>query len=232
MKRLFAATSAVALLAALPVMAQNTMGGASSAQTGKTIDQQDRQFINEAASGGMAEVKLGQLAQQKAAEDSVKSFGNRMVTDHQKANNDLKQVADKVGVTLPTKLESKDQTTYDRLSKLNGPEFDRAYMQDMVADHRKDVADFQKESSAAQNPDLKDFVTKTTPVLQQHLAMAQQVQNSIIESGSSSKAKTGSKSSHATSKHSERRSMTKRSDNSMTAQLNREEAERLQRGSR
>jgi putative membrane protein len=223
MKRLFAAASAVAILAALPVMAQGAMGAAPSpdaAAGASAVSQKDRQFMTEAASGGVAEVKLGELAQQKASVAGVRDFGRRMVDDHQAADANLKQVADKLGVALPNALDTQDQATYDRLAKLNGAEFDRAYMQDMVADHRKDVADFQKESSAAQNPDLGDFVRKTTPTLQQHLAMAQQVQDSLTGSGSS------------TTKHADQHGTGKSSDNSTTRQLNREEAKRLQGGSR
>jgi putative membrane protein len=80
----------------------------------------DAHFAKEAAQGGMAEVKLGQLAQEKGSNDSVKSFGKRMVDDHSKANDKLKEVASRESITLPNDLSAKDQATYDRLSKLNG----------------------------------------------------------------------------------------------------------------
>jgi putative membrane protein len=233
--KLFAATSAIAILAALPVMAQGMVGAAPSpnaAASATSISQKDRQFITEAASGGMAEVKLGELAKQKASNTGVKDFGRHMVDDHQAADAKLKQVAGKLGVTLPSAIDAKDQATYDRLAKLNGAEFDRAYMQDMVADHRKDVADFQTESSAAQDPKLRDFVQKTTPTLQKHLAMAQQVEGSLIGSGSSMKAKSQRDTDHAMTEHADHRGTGKSSDNSTTRQLNRDEANRLQSGSR
>jgi putative membrane protein len=232
MKRLFAATSAVTMLAALPVLAQGTMGAAPSANpsSGATsVSDKDRDFIKEAASGGMAEVKLGQLAQEKASDTGVRNFGRRMVDDHQAADARLKQVADKVGVAVPSTIDKKDQATYDRLSKLNGPAFDRAYMQEMVADHRKDIGDFQKEANAAKNPDLRNFVQQTTPTLQQHLAMAQQVQESLVASGSS-KAKDQRHAGHDATKHADRRG-TGSSDNATTQQLNRAEANRLQQRS-
>jgi putative membrane protein len=236
MNRLFAATSAIAILAALPVMAQNSVGpapspntaaGASSAAVGQAVSQGDRKFINEAASGGMAEVKLGQLAQQKAGDKGVRNFGQRMIDDHQAADAKLKQVAAKIGVTLPTAIDTKDQATYDRLAKLNGAAFDRAYMQDMVADHRKDVAEFQSHSSTVQNPDLRNFVQQTTPTLQQHLAMAQQVQDSLVGAGSSTQSKNQPVRDHDTSRQAHRHATGKSSDNSTTRQLNRNEANRL-----
>jgi putative membrane protein len=247
MKGLFAATSAVALLVALPVMAQGTTGTTPPAGTAPppmaappqsaapspnvgapSVSQSERQFVTQAANDGMAEVKLGQLAQQKGRDTDVKNFGRKMVDDHSKANADLKQVADKNGVALPNDLDPKNQATYDRLSKLNGAEFDRAYMQDMVADHRKDVSDFQREANAAQNPDLRSFVQRTTPVLQQHLALAQQVQDSLTVSGSSmaTDQRTGGQTMSRHAAHRTSRS----SDNAMTQQLNREEAARLQSG--
>ena len=90
-----------------------------------------------------------------ARASEVKDFGKRMVDDHSKANDQLKQLASQKGVSLPTSLDAKDQATKDRLSKLQGAAFDKAYMKDMVMDHKKDVAEFKHESMAAKTPDLK-----------------------------------------------------------------------------
>jgi putative membrane protein len=121
----------------------------------------------------MAEVQMGQLATQKASNPDVKAFGQQMVDDHTKANNELKDIASKKGLTLPTGLDAKDQATYDRLSKLSGAEFDRAYMADMVRDHRADIAEFEKEASQGSDPDIKSFASKTLPTLRHHLEMAE-----------------------------------------------------------
>jgi putative membrane protein len=134
----------------------------------------DSTFATKAAQGGLAEVQLGQLAKDKASNQAVKDFGQRMIDDHTKANDDLKNVASKEGITLPTSLDAKDQATYDRLSKLSGPEFDKAYMHDMVMDHRTDVNEFRRESEHGANPGLKAFATRTLPVLEQHLSLAEQ----------------------------------------------------------
>jgi putative membrane protein len=103
----------------------------------------DAHFAKEAAQGGMAEVKLGQLAQEKGSSDTVKGFGKRMVDDHSKAGDKLKEVASRESITLPTNISAKDQAIYDRLSNLNGAAFDRSYARDMVKDHETDVAAFQ-----------------------------------------------------------------------------------------
>jgi putative membrane protein len=130
-------------------------------------------FVTKAAEGGMAEVELGRLASQRASDESVKQFGQRMVTDHGKANDELKQIASNKGIDIPSKLAAKHQATMDRLSKLSGAEFDRTYMQDMVRDHREDVNEFRRESQRGTDPELKAFAAKTLPVLEEHLKEAE-----------------------------------------------------------
>jgi putative membrane protein len=139
----------------------------------------DVHFAKEAARGGMAEVKLGQLAQEKGSSDTVKTFGKRMVDDHSKAGDKLKEVASHESITLPSDLSAKDQATYDRLSKLNGAAFDRAYARDMVKDHETDVAAFQKEANAGKNDSLKSFASETLPTLQDHLKHAKEMMKTV-----------------------------------------------------
>src|SRR5690348_1621236 len=115
--------------AGLPVFAQKA---SSTATTHETTA--DKTFMNRAAEGGVAEVKLGQLAQQKASNPAVKDFGQRMATDHQKADDQLKSLASSKNVTLPDSMSAKDQVLYNRLSKLSGDQFDREYMRAMVQD--------------------------------------------------------------------------------------------------
>ncbi|HEY1730615.1 MAG TPA: DUF4142 domain-containing protein [Terriglobales bacterium] len=135
----------------------------------------DHNFMVKAAQGGMAEVELGQLAEQNAQNADVKAFAQRMVTDHSKANDQLKQLAAQEGVSLPTSLDAKDQATKARLEKLQGAAFDKAYMHDMVMDHKKDVAEFKHESSAAKTPALREWAQQTTPTLESHLQEAEKV---------------------------------------------------------
>lgn len=139
----------------------------------------DTTFATKAAQGGMAEVKLGQLAKDKASNQAVKDFGQKMIDDHTKANEDLKSVASKEGVTLPTSLDAKDQATYDRLSKLSGPSFDKAYMRDMVSDHRTDVNEFKRESQSGADSGLKEFASRTLPTLEEHLKLAESTESNV-----------------------------------------------------
>jgi putative membrane protein len=170
-----------AVLAVVPAMAQNSSSEApypgtharSKASAGTKMS--DNDFIKKAAEGGLAEVELGQLAEQKATNPEVKKFAERMVADHTKANDQLKEVAQKQGMNLPQDLDAKDKMTKTRLEKLAGERFDRAYMADMVRDHKKDVSEFQMESKNAQDPGLKNFVTETLPTLREHLKLAEQV---------------------------------------------------------
>jgi len=139
----------------------------------------DNSFATKAAQGGMAEVQLGQLAETHAASPDVKNFGKMMVDDHTKANDELKAVAAKKSITLPTGIDAKSQATYDRLSKLTGADFDRAYMRDMVNDHRTDVNEFKREANSGSDPDLKAFASKTLPTLEHHLSEAERVDGSL-----------------------------------------------------
>jgi len=142
----------------------------------------DRQFAKEAASGGQAEVKLGQLAQSNGQSEAVKSFGQKMVTDHSKAGEELKRVTEKDNMQAEDTLSAKDQATYDRLAKLHGAEFDRAYARTMVQDHQQDIAEFQKEASQGQDQGLKQFAQNNLPTLREHLKMAQAMSQSVAKS--------------------------------------------------
>jgi putative membrane protein len=147
---------------------------AESNQSSK-LSAADRQFVTKAAEGGKAEVELGQLAADKATSPDVKKFGQRMVDDHTKANQELQQVASQKGINVPDKLSSKDEATKARLEKLSGKQFDQAYMHSMVADHTKDVSEFQQASTTAKDPDVKSFAKNTLPTLKDHLKMAKQI---------------------------------------------------------
>jgi putative membrane protein len=148
-------------------------------ETNKTTTQMksamnaDEHFVMEAASGGMAEVELGKLAADKASSAKVKDFAQRMVTDHGKANDELKSLAAKKNITLPSSPDAKHKATYDRLSKLSGAAFDRAYIADMLADHQKDVAAFKKQSQTGKDADIKAWAAATLPTLEEHLKLVQ-----------------------------------------------------------
>jgi putative membrane protein len=201
MKQTLGIVAIASALAIAPAFAQ-TAGGQSTpkpkASSSKSAGQStmksgagDTAFAKEAAVGGMAEVELGNLAKEKAADADVKQFGDRMVTDHSKANDELKQWAQQKSITLPTTLDAKHTATRDRLSKLSGAAFDKAYMREMLTDHQHDVAAFTKESKSGTDADLKSWAAKTLPTLQDHLKMAQTTASKVGAGTAAAKSKTG-----------------------------------------
>lgn len=162
MKHTFAMTAlAAALAASLPVLAATT------------LESSDVKFVQKAAAGGMAEVELGKLAQQKAVREETKQFATRMVEDHTKANDDLSRVAAANNVNLPQQPDKDTRKEMDKLQKLTGMDFDRAYMKNMVKDHKKDVKEFREEAKSRRDNDVKAFAQRTLPTLEEHLAMAE-----------------------------------------------------------
>jgi putative membrane protein len=139
----------------------------------------DRKFMVTAAQDGMAEVKLGKLAQERASNNEVRDFGQHMVTEHSKANEELKSLASSKGVTLPQNVSKKHQVTFDRLSGLSGSAFDKAYMSAMVMDHQKAVMLFERESQNGKDPDVKAWAAKTLPHLKHHLDRAQNIAKKV-----------------------------------------------------
>lgn len=146
-----------------------------------SVSTADKDFIMEAACGGMAEVALGELAQQKGQSDAVKQFGRHMMDDHSKANNELQQLAARRGVVVPAALKPKYQKVVDALSQLSGAAFDKQYMREMVKDHEGDVAAFQKEVARGKDADLTAWAKQTLPTLQDHLKMARDAETKVAQ---------------------------------------------------
>ena len=171
-----ATRSMIALVAGLGLLTlASGLGAQQSAPTSSKLQRTDRNFITKAAAGGRAEVELGQLAQGKASSDAVKQFGQRMVEDHGAANQELMQLAENKGMQLDDKT-SKPDRLLTRLSKLQGSEFDREYVKAMVKDHKQDVAEFRRMHSGAVDPNLKAWVDKTLPTLEDHLKTIEGIQ--------------------------------------------------------
>jgi putative membrane protein len=172
-----------------PSMQQQMPNQTPSTQTdtgsNKMMKSADAKFAMDAAQGGMAEVQLGQLAAQKASNPDVKAFGQQMVDDHTKANDQLKSAAAQENMTLPTTLDAKDQKLMTKLQGLSGADFDRTYVRAMVKDHQEDVKEFQKEADKGKDPQIKNFASQTLPVLQQHLSKIQSIQSNLSGGGPS-----------------------------------------------
>src|SRR5438874_12166463 len=154
------------MIAALSI-AGVAVGQDAPATKSSSLSVKDKTFMKKAAKGGMMEVAMGNLAAQNGQSDDVKSFGKRMVTDHSKANNELKSIAQQKGIKLPTK---------ERTEKWSS---DKAYMTMMVKDHEKDLAEFQAEAKDGSDPDVKNFADKTAKVVQEHLDLAKETQGKL-----------------------------------------------------
>jgi putative membrane protein len=135
----------------------------------------DRMFVGKAMQGSMAEVQLGQLTLQKSNNPQVKEFAQRMIDDHTKLNEQMKPVAQQLGVTVPDQISKGDRKTMAKLQGLSGSAYDQAYIKDMVKDHKQDLTEFQMEASSGQDQTTKDAANQGSKVIAQHLQMAQQM---------------------------------------------------------
>ena len=135
----------------------------------------DSSFLKSAAEGGMDEVRLGELATQKASNPEVKEFGRRMMNDHNRMNEEVKALAAKKNVSLPTDIGIKDKASYKILSSKAAPDFDRSYISGMVKDHQQDIAEFEKEVNSGTDADVKALASQALPTIREHLQMAQKI---------------------------------------------------------
>ena len=163
--------------AALSALAMTALLAATSAhaQQSPRLATQDKSFVIKAMSGGELEVQLGRLAQTNAARPEVKAFGQRMVDDHGANNQQLAAVAQGHDLVPPAKLPSAERREIDKLSRLHGEAFDRAYMAMMVDDHKHDIQEFRQEIDHGHNDDVKSYAQQTLPILEQHLQLAEDV---------------------------------------------------------
>ncbi len=159
--------------------ANSSAAGNANANSGHGAMTADSKFVMNAAMGGLAEVELGKVAASKGASDEVRQFGQRMVDDHSKANEELMRVASSKGMTPPSALDAKHQAEVQKLSALSGEKFDKEYVKMMLSDHKKDVGEFQKQASRGADPDIKAFASSTLPTLQEHLQMIQRISDKM-----------------------------------------------------
>ena len=161
-----------------------TLAGASLAWA---ADATGDKFIKEAIQGNLAEVKVGQLAQEKGASQGVKDFGATLATDHQTANQSATQVAQQMNVTPPGKPGMKQEAVYKKLSMLSGEQFDRQFIKDMVKDHKEDIAKYQQE--AQQGGPAGSYAKQILPKLREHLKMAEDLERTTQLAGTSQSSK-------------------------------------------
>ncbi len=146
-----------------------------STMSGSGASAQDKTFAKKALAGGMAEIQLGQLALTKSNSDDVKKFAQTMIDDHTKLGDQLKPIASQIGVQPPADLMPKDKKAMTMLQGMSGDDFDKAYIKDMVKDHKEDDKDFMMEASSGQFPAEKDAASQGEQVIKGHLTMAEQL---------------------------------------------------------
>ena len=140
-----------------------------------TLSTGDATFMTLATRGGLAEVQLGELAQRNGRSPAVKRFGQQMVSDHGRSNQEMLALAQRKQITPPSGIGAVQQQVYDNLAKLRGQAFDRAYAQAMVQDHQEDLRAYREEAQDGTDPDVRAFAARHVPVLQEHLRMAQRL---------------------------------------------------------
>lgn len=194
MKQSLALATVVLMMSAAPVFAQTSTARTTKPAPAKAAHAKlmtGEHFVKDAAAANIAEVELGRLATQKASSEDVKQFGQRMVDDHGKANDELKTLAKNKNITLPETMDAAHKAKHDRLVKLSGVAFDRSYLRDMVTGHRKVAAEFRAESTNGKDAEIKAYASKMLPTIEEHLKEAESLSSKAV--GTSGKVRTPAK---------------------------------------
>jgi putative membrane protein len=163
------------------------VSGSQSSSSGKSDAKfDDAMFVREASKAGMAEVRMGQLAQQKGTDQHLKDMGQRLVDDHTKANQELTQIASQKGLQMTTTLSAKENTKIEKLEQANGQEFDNMFNKENLTAHEKAVKLFRTAKTSLKDPELRAFAEKTLPTLEEHLKMAKEMKGQSGTAGSTS----------------------------------------------
>jgi putative membrane protein len=157
----------------LPNPADNLghMGGVNAGQQASI----DKMFVKKAMQGNLAEVQLGQLTLQKSSNDQVKKFSQTMIDDHTKLNEQMRPIAQQLGVDIPSDISKKDKSLMSKMQALSGPAYDQAYIKEMVKDHKQDQGEYKMEVSNSQNIGIKNAALDGGKTISDHLQMAQQL---------------------------------------------------------
>lgn len=182
MRRRLLFTSIAPLLFAVPVFAQGQSGGAShgpQSANGQQLSQQDRHWLDYAATDNQGEIQESLLAEKKAHSPALKAFVRLMVDDHVQVESRLAALVNGQSVSVPNGPGQKNAKTLSELEQLSGPQFDQRFMHEQIQDHGDDLRKFSDEIKATQDPDIRRFATETLPILAQHLALAKAVAASL-----------------------------------------------------
>lgn len=148
------------------------LGAVSFAGQAGAADRATAQFMRQAALASRAEVELSRIAQQRGDERDVRQFAGRMVSDHSRAADELERLAEREGVRLPDRLDGAHRAAFDRLRRLRGDTFDRAYMAQMTRDHDQAVSLFRSQARFGRDRDVREWAERTLPTLEHHRMMA------------------------------------------------------------
>jgi putative membrane protein len=154
---------------------QGSTGAGTRINPATTLDYKDKKFIQKAAKDGMAEVEMARLAQRKTSSEQVREFAAQMEQDHRQANDELRQIGESKGISIPASLDSAQNKKIAKFRKETGSDFDRKYMADMVLDHEEDLKFFREASQDAADPEVKGFAQKTEQKISEHLDLARKV---------------------------------------------------------
>jgi putative membrane protein len=134
----------------------------------------DNEFMMTAAHSDQNEIQQSKMALAKGVTGMAKEMADKMIADHTKSTADLKAIAAKKGVTLPTDMDAEHKAMAPAMEKLSGKEFETKYLAQMQVDHQKTANTMRAHEKMTQDADLKAFIGKTVPVVEQHLSMAKQ----------------------------------------------------------
>ncbi len=140
----------------------------------ETVPNDDEKFLESAALSAMTEVRLGELAIQRTDTQVVRDFARSMVVAYSQATKEVKELIEQKGISCPTELDEKHQATVERLGELDGRDFDKAYMAEMVEAHERDIKAFENQGATGQDSDVKKWVSCTLPKLREHLEAARE----------------------------------------------------------
>lgn len=145
----------------------------------KLLADEDSKFAMETAQSNNTEIELGKLASEKASNEELRNFGQKMAEDHAKANEELKAIAGKKGIQLPSDMGMKNEAIKRQLATLSGSDFDKAYMRLTMKGHKHDIEEFTKQSQTGRDPQWKDFATSNLPMLEEHFRLIRQIKLKI-----------------------------------------------------
>jgi len=140
----------------------------------ETVPHEEEKFLETAALGAMTEVRLGELAIQRTGTQVVRDFARRMVIAYSQGAKEVKELAELKGISCPEELDEKHQETIERLGELSGPDFDQAYMTEMVEAHERDIKIFENQGATGTDQDIRKWVSRMLPKLREHLQVAQE----------------------------------------------------------